>query len=115
MEMNCLAAVLAMGPAPSGATGAPAQSPLMSLAPMVLIVVVFYFLLIRPQQKKAKQQTEMLKTLKGGDRVATASGLIGIVISVKDNTVTLKSGDSKLEMTKGSITEVLSSDVPSAS
>jgi preprotein translocase subunit YajC len=114
MDMNCLAAVLAMA-TPSGAAGGPAQSPLMSFAPMILIIVVFYFLLIRPQQKKAKLQAEMLKTIKSGDRVGTVSGIIGVVISVKDNTVTLRTGDSKVEMTKGSVTEILSSEGPSAS
>jgi preprotein translocase subunit YajC len=115
MDMNSLTAVLAMAPVPPGAAGQQSQSPLMSFAPMILIIVVFYFLLIRPQQKKAKQQAEMLKALKSGDRVGTASGITGVVLSVKDNMVMLRSGDSKLEMTKGSITEILPSEAPSAS
>jgi preprotein translocase subunit YajC len=113
--MNCFAEVLAMGPAPQGAAGQPAQSPLISFVPMVLIVVVFYFILIRPQQKRAKQQAEMLKTIKAGDRVTTASGVIGVVISVKDNTVMLRSADSKMEVTKSSITEIINTDTPAAS
>jgi len=63
-------------------------------------------LLIRPQQKKAKEQAEVLKTLKPNDRVVTSAGLIGVVISVKDNAVSLRCGDSKIEVTKASITEV---------
>lgn len=114
MEMNCLAVVLAQASS-APLAGQAQQSPLFQLVPLVLIVVVFYFLLIRPQQKRAKQQAELLKTLKSGDRVATASGLIGIVISVKDNTVSLRSADSKLEMTKASVTEILASEGSSAS
>ena len=114
MDMNCLAVIIAMGTAPQ-VPGQPAPSPFVQFVPMVLIVVVFYFLLIRPQQKRAKQQAELLKTLKSGDRVATASGLIGIIISVKDNTVSLRSADSKLEMTKASVTEILTSEGSSAS
>ena len=82
---------------------------------MVLIVVVFYFILIRPQQKRAKQQAALLKALKAGDRVSTASGILGAVISVKDNTVMLRSADSKMEVTKASITEIINTDTPSAS
>jgi len=113
--MNHLAAILAMGPAPAGTAGQPAQSPLFGLVPMVLIVVVFYFILIRPQQKQAKKQAELLKTIKAGDRVSTASGIIGAVVSVKDNTVTLRSGDSKLEVSKVSITAIIDTDTPAAS
>ena len=82
---------------------------------MVLIVVVFYFILIRPQQKRAKQQAALLKNLKSGDKVATSSGIIGIIISVKDNTVSLRSADSKLEVTKASVTEIISTEVSTAS
>lgn len=110
MDMNCLAVILAMAPTPSPTGGAAAPPSWMQFLPMVLIVVVFYFILIRPQQKKAKQQAELLKGLKSGDKVGTASGIIGVVVTVKDNTVTLRSGDSKLELSKISVTEILSKD-----
>ena len=48
----------------------------------------------------------MLKGLKAGDRITTSSGIVGVVVSLKDNTVTLRSGDSKMEVTKSSVTEV---------
>ncbi len=115
MDMNCLAEILAMAPAPAANGGAAAPPAYMQLLPMVLIVVVFYFILIRPQQKKAKQQAELLKGLKSGDKVGTASGIIGVVISVKDSTVTLRSGDSKLEISKISVTDIISTDSSSAS
>ena len=115
MDMNCFAEIIALATPPPAAGGQAAPSPLMQFAPMVLIVVVFYFVLIRPQQKKAKQQAELLKSLKSGDKVGTSSGIIGTVISVKDNTVTLRSGDSKLEITKASVTDIINSDSSSAS
>ena len=113
MDMNCLAVILAQ--ASTTPTGAAAPPSWMQFLPMVLIVVVFYFIQIRPQQKKAKQQAELLKTLKSGDKVGTASGIIGVVVTVKDNTVTLRSGDSKLEISKISVTEIISSDSTTAS
>jgi preprotein translocase subunit YajC len=51
----------------------------MGVAPMVLIFVVFYFFMIRPQQKKMKQQRDMLAALKPGDPVVTTGGLLGRV------------------------------------
>lgn len=44
---------------------------------IVLLVVMFYFLLIRPQQKRFKDHKAMIDSLKKGDRVVTAGGLIG--------------------------------------
>jgi preprotein translocase subunit YajC len=74
---------------------------------MVLIVVVFYFILLRPQQQRAKQQRKMLETIKAGDKVVTSSGIVGVVITVKERTIALRSGDAKFEVTKASVTEVL--------
>jgi preprotein translocase subunit YajC len=45
--------------------------------------------------------------LKPGDKVVTASGIVGTIITLKDNTVTLRSADSKFEVTKASVTDVI--------
>ena len=76
------------------------------LSLMLVIGVVFWLLTIRPQQKKAREQAALLKLLKRNDKVTTASGVCGTVVSVKDNTVTLRSGESTIEVTKISITDV---------
>lgn len=83
------------------------QNPIMAFLPMILLVVVFYFILIRPQQKRAKELAKLIESVKSGDKVATASGIIGVVVTVKDKVVTLRSGDSKLEVSKSSVTEIL--------
>jgi preprotein translocase subunit YajC len=85
----------------------PPQNPIMAFLPMILLVVVFYFILIRPQQKRAKQLAKLIESIKSGDKVGTASGIIGVVVTVKDKVVTLRSGDSKLEVSKSSVTEIL--------
>jgi len=110
MQLNLLNGMLAQATttAAAGPAGAPAQpNLLMQFAPMILLVVVFYFILIRPQQKRAKEQAKMLAALKSGDRVLTGSGIIATVTSVKEKTVFLRSGDSKLEVSKASVTEIL--------
>ncbi len=96
--------LLAMASAPQA--GQQQQSIWIQLVPMLLLIAVFYFALIRPQQQKAKQHAELLKSIKPGDKVVTGGGLIATVVTVRDRTVTIRSGDSKLEVTKGSIAEI---------
>jgi preprotein translocase subunit YajC len=110
MHMNYFSGILALTPPPSGSPGGQAQgSPFGLMVPMVLICVVMYFMMIRPQSQRAKQQKKMLETLKSGDKVATAAGIVGVVITVKDTTVSLRSADAKMEVTKESITQILES------
>jgi len=61
--------------------------------PMIFMVVIFYFLLIRPQQRKAKEHKALLDNLKRGDRVLTSGGLIGTIINIDDQIVTLEVAD----------------------
>jgi len=71
-----------------------------------LMGIIFYFLLIRPQRTRAKQQEQLLKALKSGDKIVTASGIIGVVISVKEKTVSIRSSDAKLEILKSAVSEI---------
>jgi preprotein translocase subunit YajC len=68
-------------PAPSG-PAAFFASPLPLLALMALF---FYFMILRPQQKQAKQRQEMIKAIKAGDQVITASGIFATVVKVNDD------------------------------
>lgn len=52
---------------------------LMSLLPIVLIGAALYFLMIRPQQKRAKEQQNLMSALAPGARVMTVSGIIGTI------------------------------------
>jgi preprotein translocase subunit YajC len=76
------------------------------LGPMVFMIVIMYVLMIRPNQKKARDHADLLKALKSGDKVITSSGILATVVSVKDKSVTIRSGDTKLELLKSAITEV---------
>ncbi len=79
-----------------GGSGQPGSggSPLMTLAPILVMFVIFYFLLIRPQQKQAKKHGEFIRGLKSGDRVVTSSGIHGVVRGLTDTTVTLEIADN---------------------
>jgi preprotein translocase subunit YajC len=111
MHLIDLNGILAQATAPQTAPpGQPQQPAWMTFAPMLLLLIVLYFILIRPQQQRAKQQARLVANLKSGDKVTTAGGIVGIVITVKDRTVSLRSADAKMEVTKSSVTEVLAGD-----
>jgi len=105
MHLNTLSVVLALAPSPSGGQQSPAPW-YIQFFPFALLLVVFYVALIRPQQKKAKQHANLLKTLKPGDKVVTSGGVVGVVITVKERTVNLRSADTKLEVIKSAVSEV---------
>lgn len=87
--------------------GAPNSAPgWMNAVPLVLMVVVFYFILIRPQQKRAKEHANLLTTLRAGDKVVVSGGIVGVVISVKEKNVSIRSADSKFEVLKSAVTEI---------
>lgn len=85
----------------------PAAQTFSMLGMFLIMGIMFYFLAIRPQQKKAREHAELLKTLKPGDKVQTSGGLVGIVVAVKEKTVSLRSADSKLEVVKSAVADVL--------
>jgi preprotein translocase subunit YajC len=68
----------------------PAASPLSMLIPMAAIFLIFWLLLIRPQQRKQRDQEQMLKSIEKGDDVVTTGGLHGKVVGVTDDTLTLE-------------------------
>ena len=74
----------------------------MNLPPELFLVAMFvlmYFLLIRPQQKRAKDHKNLLKTLKKGDEVVTNGGIVGKVNSVDESF-------AALEIAKGVVVKV---------
>jgi len=71
-----------------------------------LMLVMLYFVMIRPQQKKQREQAQLLKALKSGDKILTNSGIIGVVITVKDKSLTIRSADSKFEISKSAVAEI---------
>ena len=68
--------------------------------------VIFYFLLIRPQQKKAKDHANLMKSIRAGDKIVTSSGIVAVVITVKEKTLSVRSADAKFEITKSAVAEI---------
>ncbi len=77
----------------AGGTPAPGGG-LMPFLMMAVFVVIFYFLLIRPQQKKQKEHQAMLGKLAAGDEVVTSGGILGRIVEIGDNFITLEIADN---------------------
>ncbi|NRA31475.1 MAG: preprotein translocase subunit YajC [Parvularculaceae bacterium] len=92
----------------------PAQNPIMSIIPFVLIFVVFYFLLIRPQQQARKKHEELVQGVKRGDTVVTAGGLVGKVTKVSDGAeVTVKLAEGvEVQAIKATLSDVRGKNEP---
>ncbi|MBS4539680.1 preprotein translocase subunit YajC [Clostridium sp. D2Q-11] len=58
-------------------------------------LAIFYFLLIRPQQKKDKKIKEMRNNLQVGDKITTIGGIIGKIVKIKEDDVTIEIGSDK--------------------
>ena len=73
---------------------------------MAVFAVIMWFMMIAPQRKKAKEQDLMLKALRAGDKIVTTSGIMGVVLSIKDKSMSIRSADTKLEILKSAVAEV---------
>jgi preprotein translocase subunit YajC len=72
------------------------------------IIGVFYFFMIRPQQKKQKEQKELLNNLKKGDQVVTIGGIHARIYTVEEGTVTLELDKGvKLTVDKSAISRTI--------
>lgn len=81
---------------------------IMMVAMLVLMVAVFYFVGIRPQKKQEKQNNEMRNALTVGDEVTTIGGIIGKVVSIKDETCVIATShdNTKIRILKSAISRV---------
>jgi preprotein translocase subunit YajC len=91
--------------------GGAAGNGITMLLPLLLIPVL-YFVMIRPQQKKQKQWQEMLTSIKTGDKVTTAGGIRGVILSIKDDAFVIRVAPDniKIEIAKSAIASVTTQD-----
>jgi preprotein translocase subunit YajC len=91
---------------PPGTQPNPTGQIFQMLGMVVFFIVVMYFIMIRPQQKKAREHDQLLKSLKPKDKIVTSGGVVGIVVSVGERSVTIRSADTKLEVLKSAVAEI---------
>ena len=101
MTTGMTALAIALGAPREGASGG-----MVFLIQMVAIFAIFYFLLIRPQRTAQKRHQQMLSELKRGDDVVTEGGIVGTVVHLAEEQVTIKTGDTRIVVMRGKIARV---------
>ncbi len=62
---------------------------------LVAFIAIFYFLIYRPQKKQEKQTNQMRNNLQIGDEISTTGGILGRIVKIKDDIVTIETGSDK--------------------
>ncbi len=71
------------------------------------LIAVFWFILIRPQRQSQKKHQDLVDALKKGDEVMTAGGILGEVVFIKDDRITIKSDTTRLIVARKKIERVI--------
>ncbi len=82
------------------------ESLLATFGPIVIMFAVLYFLMIRPQQKKEKALREKVNALEIGDAVVTNAGIVGRVVSLKDDTLIIESSAARIRIKRWAVAEI---------
>ncbi len=69
-----------------------------SVVMIVGLIAVFYFLMYRPQKKQEKEARNLMDSLQVGDEITTHSGIIGKIVSMKEETVTIETSKDKTKI-----------------
>ena len=94
-------------------TNPPVRNPLLQFLPFILLFVVMYMILFRGPRKKQQQQKQMMQALAKSDKIQTIGGIIGTVVDIKDDEITLKvdeSNNTKIKILRSAIGKNLSKD-----
>ena len=65
---------------------------------LVVMVAVFYFMIIRPEKKKKKEEENLRNSLKEGDKITTIGGIIGDIVSIKDNSIVIETTTDRVRV-----------------
>ena len=79
----------------------------------VLLLGVFYFLLIRPQQRRAKEQQALIRSVEEGDEIVMTSGIIGTIVAIDedDDTLTVEiAPGTQVRILRGGVGRLLTAD-----
>ena len=86
------------GGAGAGAEGGAAGGGAGSIIMLVVMVAAMYFLMIRPQKKKQKEEQQMRDSIQIGDEITTIGGIMGRVVTVKEDSIVLETGADRVKM-----------------
>jgi len=69
-----------------------------SIVLIVGMIALMYFLMIRPQKKQEKEINDMRNNLQVGDEITTIGGIIGKIISIKEETIMIETGHDRTKI-----------------
>ena len=80
----------------------------MSFGMIALVIVFFYFFIIRPQKKQEKAANDMRNNLCVGDEITTIGGIIGKIVSIKEETMIIETGrdHTRIRLLKSAVRSV---------
>ena len=79
---------------------------------MIIMFIIIYFFIIRPQSRKQKEAKKMMESIKKGDKVVTVGGILGLVVNIRGNVVTLKiAPDTEVDFRKTAIASVVTPEI----
>lgn len=83
----------------AGAEGsATSGSPVTMIIMMAVLFGAMYFFTIRPQKKKQKEEQQMRDSLQIGDEITTIGGIVGRVVTIKDDSIVIETGADRNKM-----------------
>ena len=85
-----------------------AGSPIITIVMIVAMIAFFYFFIIRPQKKQEKEAANMRDSIQVGDEITTIGGIIGKVVSIKDETLVLETTRdcTKIRILKSAVSRI---------
>lgn len=100
-----LTSLLFLEDAPANTTG----SLITLVLPLLLLGLVFYFFIYRPQKKQEKETADMRNSIEIGDVIATAGGIVGMVVKIKDDMLLIETGGdrTKIQLQKWAVHSVI--------
>ena len=89
-------------------TGDSGGSGLVSILMIVAMLAILYFFMIRPQKKQEKETNAMRNALQVGDEITTIGGIIGKIVSIKEETIMIETGHdrTKIRLLKSAVRNV---------
>mgnify|MGYP003305636524 CR=1 FL=1 len=81
---------------------------LFTIGMIVVFALIFYFLIIRPSKKQQKEEAAMRNALEVGDEITTIGGIIGEIVSMKEDTITVETSKAgtKIRFLKSAVRSV---------
>lgn len=81
----------------SGTTTA-GGNPIMLIVTFVAMIAIFYFFMYRPQKKQDREQQQMRNNIQVGDEITTIGGIIGKIVSIKDETLVIETSKERTKI-----------------